>query len=108
MGWNEQATVGMAQEECIKCGMVYWVPNGWQEQRKQKHDTFYCPNGHTQFYTGQTEAEKLRAELDREKRCCESKSAALANRDEQMEHMERQIRGYKGALVKARKAAQQG
>lgn len=31
----------------------------------QNHNTFYCPNGHAQYFSGKSEAEKLREELKR-------------------------------------------
>lgn len=81
-----------------KCGMTFWVPRRWHEDRKNDHQFWRCPNGHSQHYAGKSEAEKLRDELEKEKRCCESKRATVAHLEEQLEHRERQIRGYKGKV----------
>lgn len=31
-----------------------------QSNRREQHDTFWCPNGHSQHYPQETEAEKYR------------------------------------------------
>lgn len=97
------ASVGMAQVNCASCGMVFWAPAAWVKARREDHLTFKCPNNHDLWFGGKTEAEKLRDELDREKRCCESNRARAASLTELVEHREAQIRGYKGALAKEKK-----
>jgi hypothetical protein len=32
---------------------------------RQNHNEFYCPNGHRQYYTAESDADKLRRELKR-------------------------------------------
>lgn len=50
---------------CATCGIVYFVPDNWQRMRREKRDTFYCPNGHGQSYNGPTQAERERDEAQR-------------------------------------------
>lgn len=89
---------------CGKCDIVFAVPERWYRARCEDHKTWYCPNGHPRVFAGKSETDKLRDELAREKRCCESNRARAAHLTEQVEHREHQIRGYKGALAKAKKA----
>ena len=49
---------------CWKCGIVFGMPDHFQNKRREDGGTFYCPNGHAATY-GETEAEKLRRERDR-------------------------------------------
>jgi len=58
---------------CCECGMEFWVPQTWKDKRRQDHEHFYCPNGHSLVFKGLSESERLkralaqtRAELDRE------------------------------------------
>jgi len=55
--------VELAEETCITCGVIFAVPETYQRWLKEKHRTFYCPNGHDMYYPGETEAEKLRRKL---------------------------------------------
>ena len=35
----------------------------FDQRRRKDHEAFYCPSGHPQSYTGQSEADKLRKQL---------------------------------------------
>jgi hypothetical protein len=48
--------------ECGECGIVFYVPEHWREQRQAHGNTFYCPNGHPRVYREST-VDKLRRQL---------------------------------------------
>jgi Zn ribbon nucleic-acid-binding protein len=50
---------------CVSCGIEFAVPDSWRARRLDDHKDWYCPNGHGQSYTGKSEAEQLRARLER-------------------------------------------
>ena len=52
--------VELVTEICCSCGMAFAFPKNLQDKFRQKHDRFYCPLGHGQYYSGETEAERLR------------------------------------------------
>ena len=54
----------MTEIICCKCGIAFSVPSEWDRQKRLKHDTFYCPNGHGQSYVGKTDAEKYKELAD--------------------------------------------
>lgn len=56
------ATILMT-EECCRCHMLFAIPLDLQNRLRRSHDNFYCPAGHSQQYTGKSEAEKLRDQL---------------------------------------------
>jgi len=60
-------------EECTKCGIPFLMPEEFNKQLREKKSTqsFYCPNGHGMHYTGKTEAQLLREELEAHKRSCQ-------------------------------------
>lgn len=101
---TETATVSLTRTSCATCGIVFAVPAQWLDERRGDGDRFYCPNGHGLSF-GETEAQRLRKELERQKRCCDLQRARAAHLEEQVEYRERQVRGYKGALAKAKKRA---
>jgi hypothetical protein len=51
---------------CCVCGVQFGMPAYLDKKLRETHKSFYCPNGHSQSYTGKSEAEKRaeRAERD--------------------------------------------
>lgn len=43
---------------CYKCAVVFSVPDALYEKLKECHNTFYCPNGHGQQFTGEPDKAK--------------------------------------------------
>lgn len=76
----------LVTEECCNCGITFAMPDAFKQQcldhskaAPGRTKSFYCPNGHEQFYTGtnaQQEAER-RAEREAERR-----ARAVAERDQ--------------------------
>lgn len=52
---------------CYKCAIPFMVPTYFRTKRLEDHESFHCPNGHSQAYSGKTEAQKLRDELEKQK-----------------------------------------
>lgn len=50
---------------CATCGVQYAIPQKLKAELRESHRSFYCPNGHSQWFPDETEAEKLRKELKR-------------------------------------------
>ena len=48
---------------CSECHIPFAITRDHQDRLRSKRATFYCPNGHTQWYPGKTEAEKVREEM---------------------------------------------
>lgn len=44
-------TVKLVTEECCACGILFAMPQQVNERLRTKGGAFYCPNGHSQFYT---------------------------------------------------------
>lgn len=62
-GETHTYAVTLYTEVCINCGIPFAIPTDYRNRLKEKHTTFYCPNGHSQFYSGKTEAEQLRDKM---------------------------------------------
>ena len=47
-----------------RCGITFWLTPGFADRRRKDKRDFYCPNGHTLVYNGDTEEKKLRNLVD--------------------------------------------
>lgn len=54
--------------ECANCCMSFGIPARFDTDRRNDHARFYCPHGHTNIYSQQSEAERLAAQLTEERR----------------------------------------
>lgn len=52
-------------EYCCRCHIAFAVPAEFRKKRLDDRGAFYCPAGHGQHFTGPTEAQKLKTELER-------------------------------------------
>lgn len=59
------ADVELSQVSCAtpECGVIIFLPSAIVRRRKEDHESFYCPNGHSQWFPGKTEEQKLREQL---------------------------------------------
>ena len=62
-------------EQCCTCGMSFAMTTDFMRRRRDDRKPFYCPSGHSQHYTGKTEAQKLKDELERKQRDLEAANA---------------------------------
>lgn len=74
-----EVLISLQVETCINCGVSFGVPGEFQRWRKAHHETFYCPNGHQQYYPSETEEDRLRKLYLRERQNSETLNTELAN-----------------------------
>ena len=53
--------IAISEHTCATegCGVVFYLTKGYEGRRQKDHKSFYCPNGHSLLYGGETDAEKL-------------------------------------------------
>jgi hypothetical protein len=51
---------------CANCGITFDLPDHFEEKRRNDHATFYCPNGHSQYFPGKTKEQKRIEELEQQ------------------------------------------
>lgn len=104
-------------EECCYagCGVLFAMTEEFVRERRKDHQWWYCPNGHRQHYSGDNEEEKLRKQLDAERRQRQSAEQRVAMwQDEYAEADARATRernranGYKGHATRITKRAKAG
>jgi hypothetical protein len=99
----------LAVISCCNCGVLFGVPVDLDRHNRAlgRKGTFWCPNGHSQCYTENTE-EKFRKELAAERQRREwAESSRKAARD-QAEAAQRSASAYKGQVTKIKKRVGNG
>ncbi len=87
-------------EDCCNCGIAFGMSADFAQRRRDDHKTFYCPAGHPQHYTGKSETEKLKDQLQ----SATNRENSLRERNEslhdQLLHKNYSIRALKAAKTK--------
>ena len=50
---------------CSECGIEFAMPEHFSDARHRDHQTFYCPNGHSQYFPGKTREQRRIDDLER-------------------------------------------
>lgn len=80
------------------CGISFMVPSHWSQKRREDHKTFYCPNGHSQWFPQESEEEKLRRERDRLKQNTAYLEDRLKDKDRQVSAARGQVTRIKNRI----------
>lgn len=72
--------IDFTQMECGNCGIPFFVPTRWRRNKIEAHGSFHCPNGCVRVYLKQTEAEKLKEEIENLKLQKEKEHEELQNK----------------------------
>lgn len=65
---SKKVEVEIEEHTCAteRCGVTFWFSEAYGDRRRQDHQGFHCPNGHSLVYKGETDAQKL-SRITREK-----------------------------------------
>lgn len=58
--------VELVEHSCCNCHMIFWIPVKMDERLRNDKASFYCPQGHSQSYTGESQEAKIKR-LENEK-----------------------------------------
>lgn len=67
-GTQTTEMLSFVMEQCITCGVPFMMPKYMKRALEESENKFYCPNGHNMFYNGQSEAKKLKDQLETERK----------------------------------------
>ena len=84
---------------CANCGILFSIPDRFDEARRQDKREFFCPNQHSLSYH-ESEADKLRKELVREKQRTEQLEARARNLAAERDRQQRSARAMRGQVTK--------
>jgi len=95
--------ISFVQVECCLCGVPFGLSAALHKQRREDHRTFCCPNGHSQCFTGKSEAEKLRDDLTRERARLDQEKSRVETLTRRVAERDRQVAARKAVATKLRK-----
>ena len=104
-------SVTLSTLSCSECQVLFALTNGFIAKRLEDRKTWYCPNGHSQWYPGKTEEQKrkeVEAQLEASQKTTQRLRTSLREAHEQTAAERRRTAAYKGALTKARKRIGKG
>lgn len=93
---------------CSVCGIHWALETNFYRKRRDDHKVFYCPNGHTQYFFGETEAEKLKKQLEEQRQRTLREEARAMRNYEAMERQKRSASAYKGKLTRVKNRVKNG
>ncbi len=102
--------ISFVAQTCIyaRCGIVFAMTKEATDLRKRDHSIFFCPNGHEQHYSGESDLEKeTRLRKEAEQRILQSQAATNEARHE-AEVLKRQIAAGKGQLTRVKNRIARG
>lgn len=97
---------------CANCGLAFGLTAEFEAKRRKDKQSFYCPNGHSQYFPGETDEQKQIRQL-REQLAAKERDRAAAESGRQVwrqraESTERRLRGTKAVVTRMRKRAAAG
>lgn len=92
-----QTVLRFKTTNCITCGVVIAMVDEFYDRRLHDHRNYFCPSGHSQHFTSESEAEKnarlLREEQARHQRTLQRANEEQAAKDKLARKLKRVGRG---------------
>lgn len=107
-GYEITTKLTLVIEECYTCGIVFGMPDSLKTRLLRTHETFYCPAGHGQHYTGPSDVEKLKKQLEAAEQQIGTLTARARHEQDQREAAERNERAAKRELNRTKKRVSNG
>ena len=93
-------TSPLVVETCPTCGVRHGIPKALMEEaRKDQRKSLHCPNGHAYSYLGESEAAKLKRQLELCNQDCQKQGRMK-------EAARRSLAATQGVVTKLRKKIQ--
>lgn len=90
-------------QECCVCNVQFAMTQDMDKRRLADHKAFFCPSGHSQSYTGKTEAQKQKERADKLSNQVDAARARSEYWRNKQERTARSRSAIKGQLTKAKK-----
>jgi hypothetical protein len=90
------------------CGLQFALPDMFVERRRKDQKTWFCPNGHTRWFPGKTEEQKLRERADRLQRQVAAREEDLRFEQSRLVSERRAHAATKGVLTKTKRRVANG
>lgn len=98
--------------DCITCGVAIVMPGARKtyclNNRNHKDGLFYCCNGHSQHYTGESEADTLKKQLAAEKELRAQQELETIRQKNLKETAQRQVKNTQRIVTQLKNRASAG
>ncbi|MCA0318194.1 MAG: hypothetical protein LCH88_09010 [Proteobacteria bacterium] len=102
------ASIELVTEQCCNCGMAFAMTADFKKRRLKDRQSFYCPAGHSQHYTGKSKEDQLAEELSRERQRLARYADMLGEEGELRRAAERRASAARGQVTRLKKRAAAG
>ena len=89
----------LSEITCCNCKISFWITKGHDQELSESKKSFFCPNGHSQSYVG----ESYKTKFERERKASKSWEEDYNDMTDLLKKSENKIKGYKGQLAKIKK-----
>lgn len=104
----QEYTATLVVEECCTCHMDFGVTRSFQRERRNDHAWFYCPVGHPQRYSGKSDLERTKAELEAARKIAENERDWRRREQADRKRAERQRSAARGQITKIKRRVGHG
>lgn len=105
--FTETRAVKFYAMSCCQCSVRFAVLDEYDDERRKDGAFFHCPNGHSQSYAD-TEAKRLRKELDREQQRHNRALDRLRDERDRREQTERKLSATRGVVTRTKNRVGKG
>lgn len=102
---NILVDVEIVPEQCCNCGVYFGMDKYLVKRLKETGDSFYCPNGHPQYYTQKEQLESKIKELESQLQEAETENRYLFN---DLGNVKRSLSATKGVLTRTKNRIHNG
>jgi hypothetical protein len=101
-------TTTYARQDCIHCGVIFYWPAELDRQAKDHQRTFYCPGCRGSMQYHETEAMRLKKQLDAAKESAQFARDEAQRQREHRLHADRRVTAMKGVVTRTKKRIASG
>ncbi len=106
-----QDNVDLYCEECPSCHLLFWISLEHHNRLVKSKESFSCPNGHSQSYSGKTAEQKLKDCIEEKERLRQYWDDSCAKSNEYYDNwkkVEKELKKIKKPKKKKRKIKASG
>jgi uncharacterized Zn finger protein (UPF0148 family) len=105
---GENRTISIEGQQCGECGVWFGLESNHRAKLVRENGSFYCPNGHSRRFVGQTEAERLREQLRRTEVCLANAREDARIQRQNRRVAERKTSAQKGVVTRMKRRISKG
>lgn len=98
----------MTTVECANCCITFAMAARFVSDRREDHKTFYCPQGHTNYFAGLSETERLKSVLAQKDRDLTWQRNRAERSEKRAEAAQRRLTAIRGVVTRTKNRIAKG